>query len=200
MAKKTKAAAVAEAPPKVDRRAELKKMAAVFNKEYGAPGEPVMMVGSDLKPPHRIATGILSLDWLHGGGHPRRLYSMYWGPENAGKTTLALVELACAQRADPDFICLFLDGSGRIDAMLQRAAQIGVDLERFFAVKTDTLEEAVEILKQLTKRGLIDMVIVDDLAVYATMRDTLRAIGASKAEKLEPADLPLFLFDSPYGH
>lgn len=168
--KEPKVKAGEEPPKKVDRRAELKKIATVMNKEYGAPGEPVMIIGSELKAPLRIPTGILSLDWLHGGGHPRKLFSMYWGPENSGKSTLALTELAAAQAADPEFYALFMDGSGRIDAMLERARAIGVDMSRCFFVKTDTLEEAVEILKQVCKKGLIDMVIVDDLAVYSSVK------------------------------
>ena len=167
MAKKAKDASQAAV---LDRREEMIKLSRVLNKEYGRPGEPVIQLASELQPPLRIATGILSLDWLHGGGHPRGLFSMFWGPEGAGKTTTALVELACAQAADPNFLGLLLDGSGRFDAMLERARSIGVDMDRFFPVRTDTIEESVEILKQICRRGLIDMVIVDDLAVYTSVK------------------------------
>lgn len=141
--------------------------------------EPVVFRGTDLDIPGRIPSGLTSLDWLSGGGCPRGLYTCFWGPPGCFKTTLLLCMVAYFQKKDPNAVVMFLDGSKRFRSMIEYAVSLGVDLERFYPVETETVEEAVQVAVECAEAGAIDVVIADDLAIYSSVKE-LRKGGIEK--------------------
>jgi recombination protein RecA len=112
-------------------------------------------------PPQVISTGSLALDAALGvGGVPRGRITEVYGPEGAGKTTLALSVIAQAQRAGGS--ACFIDAEHALD--LAWAARIGVDLERLVLCRPEHGEQALQVAELLIRCGGLDMLVVDSIA------------------------------------
>jgi recombination protein RecA len=89
-----------------------------------------------------ISTGNPALDLAIGvGGVPRGRLTEVYGPDGAGKTTLALSVIAQAQQAGGT--ACFIDAEHALD--LAWAATIGVDLERLVLCRPEYGEQALEV-------------------------------------------------------
>jgi recombination protein RecA len=112
-------------------------------------------------PPQVICTGSLTLDGALGvGGIPRGRITEIYGPEGAGKTTLALSVIAQAQRAGGS--ACFIDAEHALD--LAWAATLGVDLERLVLCRPEHGEQALQIAELLIRSGSLDVLVVDSIA------------------------------------
>ncbi len=91
-----------------------------------------------------IPTGALLLDLALGvGGIPRGRVTELYGPESAGKTTLALHVIAEAQK---------------------QGARIGVKIDDLLISQPDTGEQALEIVEVLVRSGAVDVIVIDSVA------------------------------------
>ena len=91
-----------------------------------------------------IPTGSLPLDLALGiGGVPRGRVVEIYGPESAGKTTVALHIVAEAQR--PGGVAAFVDAEHALDPLY--AARIGVNIDELLISQPDTGEQALEIVE-----------------------------------------------------
>jgi recombination protein RecA len=108
-----------------------------------------------------IPTGSLPLDLALGiGGVPRGRVVEIYGPESAGKTTVALHIVAEAQR--PGGVAAFVDAEHALDPLY--AARIGVNIDELLISQPDTGEQALEIVEVLVRSGAVDVVVVDSVA------------------------------------
>src|SRR5262249_53195014 len=108
-----------------------------------------------------ISTGSLGLDIALGiGGLPRGRIVEIYGPESAGKTTLALHCVAEAQKNGG--VCAFVDAEHALDTVYAR--KLGVDLDDLLVSQPDTGEQALEITDTLVRSGAIDVLVVDSVA------------------------------------
>lgn len=108
-----------------------------------------------------IPTGSLPLDLALGvGGVPRGRVVEIYGPESAGKTTVALHVVAEAQRLGG--VAAFVDAEHALDPLY--AARIGVNIDELLISQPDTGEQALEIVEVLVRSGAVDVVIVDSVA------------------------------------
>jgi recombination protein RecA len=108
-----------------------------------------------------IPTGSLSLDVALGvGGIPRGRVTEIFGPESAGKSTLAFHIVAQAQKAGG--IAAYIDVEHTFDALY--AAHCGVQVENLYMSQPDTAEQALEITEALVRSGAVDIVVVDTVA------------------------------------
>jgi recombination protein RecA len=108
-----------------------------------------------------IPTGSISLDLALGvGGIPRGRVIEVYGPESAGKTTLALHIVAEAQKAGG--IAAYVDAEHALDP--EYAKKIGVKIDQLLISQPDTGEQALDILESLVKTGSVDVVVVDSVA------------------------------------
>ncbi len=108
-----------------------------------------------------IPTGSLPLDLALGiGGVPRGRVVEIYGPESAGKTTVALHVVAEAQRAGG--VAAFVDAEHALDPLY--AARIGVNIDELLISQPDTGEQALEIVEVLVRSGAVDVVVVDSVA------------------------------------
>ena len=108
-----------------------------------------------------ISTGSLGLDIALGiGGIPKGRIVEVYGPESAGKTTLALQVVAECQKAGG--ICAFIDAEHALDVTY--AKRLGVDVENLLVSQPDFGEQALEILETLTRSGGVDLIVIDSVA------------------------------------
>jgi recombination protein RecA len=108
-----------------------------------------------------ISTGALALDIALGvGGIPRGRVTEIYGPESAGKTTIAQHIIAEAQKLGG--VAAFIDVEHALDPTY--AARCGVDVENLYVSQPDTGEQALEIAESLVRSGAIDVVVVDSVA------------------------------------
>ncbi len=108
-----------------------------------------------------VSTGSLALDLALGvGGIPRGRITEVYGPEGAGKTTLALSVIAQAQQAGGT--ACFIDTEHALD--LAWAATVGIDLERLVLCRPEHGEQALQVADLLIRSGVVDVLVVDSIA------------------------------------
>jgi recombination protein RecA len=108
-----------------------------------------------------ISTGSPALDLAIGvGGVPRGRITEVYGPDGAGKTTLALSIIAQAQQAGGT--ACFIDAEHSLD--LAWTATVGVDLERLVLCRPEHGEQALEVAAVLVGSGSLDVLVIDSIA------------------------------------
>jgi len=108
-----------------------------------------------------IPTGAISLDLALGiGGIPRGRVTEIFGPEMAGKSTLALHVIAEAQRRGGE--AAFIDVEHAFDPSY--AANCGVKVDELWLSQPDTGEQALEITEALVRSAAVDVVVIDSVA------------------------------------
>lgn len=119
-------------------------------------------------------TGSYSLDRALGvGGLPRGRIVEIYGPEMSGKTTLALSIIAQAQRHGGK--CAFIDAEHAMDP--EYAKRIGVKTSELLISQPDSGEEALQILENLARSGIIELVVVDSVAALTPRAEIEGEIG-----------------------
>jgi recombination protein RecA len=94
----------------------------------------------------RISTGSLAMDYATGG-YPRGRWSVLWGEEQAGKSTMFFVAAAALHRRDPNAIVGYIDTEHATD--YDWVQRLGVDLDRFVIVYADNTEMALNALRYM---------------------------------------------------
>ena len=108
-----------------------------------------------------IPTGSISLDLALGvGGVPRGRIIEIFGPESAGKSTLAQHIVAEAQRAGG--MAAYVDVEHALDPAF--AAAIGIKIDELLISQPDTGEQALEITEALVRSNAVDVIVVDSVA------------------------------------
>jgi len=126
-------------------------------------GEGAIMKLGDVKKVNVsvIPTGSFSLDLALGvGGFPRGRIVEIFGPESSGKTTLALHAVAEAQKKGGR--AAFIDAEHGLDP--DYAKRLGVKTNDLLISQPDSGEEALNILENLVRSGIIDIVVIDSVA------------------------------------
>lgn len=107
-----------------------------------------------------ISSGALTLDLALGGGIPKGRVVEIYGPESAGKTTLALHAIAEVQKVGG--VAAFVDAEHALDPIY--AGHLGVDVDNLLVSQPDTGEAALEIVDQLVRSSAIDIIVIDSVA------------------------------------
>ena len=108
-----------------------------------------------------IPTGSIGLDLALGiGGIPRGRVTEIYGPESAGKTTLALHILAECQKAGG--VAAFVDAEHALD--VNYARRLGINTDELLISQPDYGEQALEITDMLVRSGAVDLIIIDSVA------------------------------------
>ena len=123
-----------------------------------------------------ISTGCLTLDAALGvGGIPRGRIVEIYGPESAGKTTVALHLVAEAQKAGG--IAAFVDAEHALDPAY--AKKLGVNIDELYVSQPDTGEQALEIAEALVRSGALDVVVIDSVAALVPKAEIDGEMGDS---------------------
>src|ERR1700719_2901622 len=123
-----------------------------------------------------IPTGALLLDLALGvGGIPRGRVTELYGPESAGKTTLALHVIAEAQKQGG--VAAFVDAEHAMDPLY--ASRIGVNIDELLISQPDTGEQALEIVEVLVRSGAVDVIVIDSVAALVPKAEIEGEMGDS---------------------
>jgi recombination protein RecA len=123
-----------------------------------------------------IPTGALALDRALGvGGVPRGRVTEIYGPDGAGKTTLAQHIVAEAQRRGG--VAAYIDMEHALDPAY--AARCGVDVDDLLISQPDTGEQALEIAEALIRSGAVDVIVVDSVAALVPRAEIEGEMGDS---------------------
>jgi recombination protein RecA len=163
-------AAVHLAPPQ--RPQDLAAALADLDRNLG-PG--VASTLDDGPPPvQAIPTGSLALDLALGiGGIPRGRITEVYGPEGAGKTTLALSVIAQAQQQGGTGC--YIDTEHALEP--HWAATTGVDLSRLVLCRPESGEQALQVASLLITSGAVAVLVVDSVAALVPRAELAADIG-----------------------
>jgi recombination protein RecA len=132
-----------------------------MNKEYNCTLIQKLGTQSKLRVPC-LATGMPTFDEyeMSCGGIPDGRVVEIFGPESAGKTTLALHIIAMAQR-EGDF-CAFVDAEHALDPGY--AKKLGVDVDELLISQPDYGEQALEVVEALIRTCAFRIVVIDSVS------------------------------------
>jgi recombination protein RecA len=123
-----------------------------------------------------VPTGSLALDLALGiGGIPRGRVTEIFGPESAGKSTLAQHIIAEAQKLGGT--AAYIDVEHALEPTY--ASAIGVKVEDLLVSQPDTGEQALEIAEALVRSNAVDIVVVDSVAALVPRAEIEGEMGDS---------------------
>ena len=122
-----------------------------------------------------VSSGALTLDLALGGGLPKGRVVEIYGPESAGKTTVALQAIAEVQRQGG--IAAFVDAEHALDPIY--AGALGVDIANLLVSQPDTGEAALEIVDQLVRSAAVDVIVIDSVAALVPRAEIEGEMGDS---------------------
>jgi recombination protein RecA len=158
-----------------EKRKALEKTLGEIHKKFGK--ESVQILGE--KPVQKIdaiSSGSLKIDEAIGiGGVPRGRIVEIFGPESAGKTTLATHIIAEAQKSGG--FAAIIDVEHAFDPLY--AQRLGVNTDELIISQPDTAEQALEIAEELVRSGVVDVVVIDSVAALAPKAEIEGEMGAS---------------------
>ena len=146
-----------------------------MDKQYGK-GTVLRLGSRSVVPVATISSGSISVDAALGaGGFPRGRVVEIFGPESSGKTTLALLVIAQAQKEGGN--AAFIDAEHALDPVYAR--KLGVDVDNLILSQPDYGEQALEIVNTLVSTGGIDVVVVDSVAALVPKAELEGEMGDS---------------------
>ncbi|HUF54388.1 MAG TPA: recombinase RecA [Dehalococcoidia bacterium] len=123
-----------------------------------------------------IPTGSLSLDVALGaGGIPRGRITEIYGPEMAGKSTVAMHIIAQAQKLGG--LAAYIDVEHAMDPTF--AQVIGINIEDLLISQPDTGEQALEICEALVRSNAVDIIVIDSVAALVPRAEIEGDMGDS---------------------
>jgi recombination protein RecA len=157
---------------KITGIAEIDAIAKALSKKFG--GKEILSLGPKIVECSTISTGSLSLDCTLGvGGFPTDRIIEIFGPESAGKTSLALQFMRqYVNEKGYERPPVFIDLERTTGLDLIRS--MGIDPNKVIFCYPDTAEEALQISIDLGKSGQVGMVIFDSIDAAQAEKETKR--------------------------
>lgn len=171
---------------------ELEQFLQKMNKQFG--DNALCEYGEGIANVEAIPTGLPSLDYNIGvGGMPRGRIIEIYGPEGAGKTTIAIKLMANAQHMEGQLPLCTVEGqdpkplTGRVGFIDVEHAfspslaelhglKMGKDSGFFFTQPTGG-DEALQMLESMVCSDLFDVIVVDSVAGLTTLDEQEKEIG-----------------------
>jgi len=123
-----------------------------------------------------IPTGSLALDIALGaGGIPRGRITEIYGPEMAGKSTVAMHVIAQAQKIGG--LAAYIDVEHAMDPTFAQA--IGISIDDLLISQPDTGEQALEICEALVRSNAVDIIVIDSVAALVPRAEIEGDMGDS---------------------
>ena len=161
----------------MDKRQEALKQAMQHIEKTFGQGAVMRMGDEQAIPVEAISTGSYGLDLALGcGGLPKGRIVEIYGPESCGKTTLATLVMAQAQRQGG--IAAIIDAEHAFDR--NYAEKLGVDTDNLLIAQPDNGEQALEIAEQLIRSAAIDVVVIDSVAALTPKAEIEGEMGDNK--------------------
>lgn len=158
MAAATKKTTTSRSGPKKATASALSKFEEEFSRGMGVE----LRAGKKRSKPKITTTGSLALDFaLTVGGIPSGRVIEMWGPEHAGKTTLAIIMARMHQIAYPEKMVAWVDMEQTFDDDWAEAN--GLDLSRMWFYTPETAEDVADAVKKFVRSGLCSFVSLDSV-------------------------------------
>jgi recombination protein RecA len=123
-----------------------------------------------------VSTGSLALDLALGvSGLPRGRITEIYGPEGAGKSTLAYHVVASAQKIGG--VAAYIDVEHALDK--DHAESSGINVQELLISQPDTGEQALEICDALVRSNAVDVIVVDSVAALVPRAEIEGEMGDS---------------------
>ena len=162
--------------PEQRRREDLDRAIEQITKDHGKGA--IMRLGDDEAALNvsAIPTGSLALDIALGiGGIPRGRVTEIFGPESAGKSTLAQHIIAESQRLGGT--TAYIDVEHALEPAY--AAKCGINVDELLISQPDTGEQALEICEALIRSNALDAVVIDSVAALVPRAEIEGDMGDS---------------------
>jgi recombination protein RecA len=135
------------------------------------PREPIM----DYDRVERIPSGSIALDHAISGGWPRGRWSLLWGEEGAGKSTVTFFSAAAVLKSNPGASVAYIDTEGGLDGTY--LDKFNIDRSRFVVWRPDTTEETWNLARALIKKNLFWIIILDSVGMMTSALEKSGNIG-----------------------
>lgn len=161
-------------PEEKQKKSVLEKALKRIEENFGKGSIMILGDETQVQPVEVIPTGSLAIDIATGvGGYPRGRIVEIFGQESSGKTTLALHAIAEAQKMGG--VAAFIDAEHALDPVY--AKNLGVDLKSLLISQPDHGEQALEIVDELVRSGVVDLIVVDSVAALVPRAEIEGAMG-----------------------
>jgi recombination protein RecA len=158
-----------------DKKEKLLKLMNDLNREYKT---VILKFAKDEPDKERIPFGIENLDQFTGGGGVTGNYIIIYGGEGTGKSTLALCQVASAQKIGK--VCAYIDLEHSFNK--ERATSFGVDLDNLLLIEEiDNAEQAMDIVIKLSKEKVVDFVVIDSIQAMTPKAENEAKSGKDRA-------------------
>ena len=107
----------------------------------------------------KIPTNIYSLDHIIGGGLPKRRFTLLFGSDGTGKSTLSALCAKAVQQSGG--LVAYFDVEGAFNPDWWQ--KLGINLSNLLHIKTDVAEKLFDVLIELCK-SKVDLIILDSIA------------------------------------
>ena len=159
-----------------------------INQKYG---KNTIRFAKDEPIKKRQPFGIKEIDDFIGGGIVEGMFTIIYGSESVGKSTLAYTQIATLQKMGK--ICVLIDMEHSYDN--EYAKILGVDVENLVILTADTAEEVLDIVIKLSKSKKIDYIALDSLQSLAPIEE----METKKGKELSIADNQMAAFAKKIG-
>lgn len=124
-----------------------------------------------------LPTGLPTVDEevIGVGGVPRGRVIEIFGPESSGKTSIALQIIAETQKNGG--VAAFVDAEHALD--VNRAAQLGVNMDELELSQPDYGEQALEVVLALVEARAVDLIVVDSVTALVPLAELEGDFGDS---------------------
>lgn len=162
----------AKRPTSAKQRA-IDEFEAKFGKTFG----PQSFERSNKVAPYEVvSTSSIELDYALGsGGYVEDHMTEFHGPDNVGKTTMALIAIANAQRKYPGRMAAFIDVEYKLDRRWAQAH--GVDLAMLYHVTPANAEDAVDMTMAMIEEGDCCFVVFDSIGALIGKEEQDKSAG-----------------------
>ena len=152
-------------------------VSAACDKDWGTKHSLVRLGNRVNQPIPSVPTGIITFDEevLGCGGIPRGRVIEVIGPESSGKTTIALMMVACFQALGE--IAAYVDAEHSLDPTY--ANKLGVDVDNLLISQPDYGEHALGVVEALVRSGLVSVIVIDSVAALVPKAELEGDMGAS---------------------
>jgi recombination protein RecA len=159
-----------------DRERNIAVAVQTIERQFGKGSIMRLKEGESHVPVAVIPTGSLGLDVALGvGGYPKGRVIEIYGQESSGKTTMALLAIAEAQKKGG--LAVFIDAEHALD--VNYARKLGVNIDDLLLAQPDTGEQALEIAETLVRTNAVDVVVVDSVAALVPKAELEGEMGDS---------------------
>jgi recombination protein RecA len=168
-----------------EKKEKLLKVMKEINKEFKNPS--MVKFANEEPPKESLPFGVTPLDEFAGGGAVVGNFVIFYGGEGVGKTTLAITQIAEAQKKGK--VCAYIDLEHTLD--VSRMKDFGVDPEQLALIEDcTTAEQAMDIVIKLAKEKAVDLIIIDSIQAMSPSEEQFEG-KAEKERSMKQSEMAL---------